>query len=83
MTYPHMQFQPYTYFQTKVGERKLKIFSRGITLLKNHQTATKFNLDLHNPMLYPYLKFELNVCNSYRDNERKLKISIFFKVQEG
>jgi hypothetical protein len=29
-------------------------------------------------MTYPYIKFELNVCNPYRDNERKLKISNFF-----
>ena len=45
---------------------------------KNHPTMTKFKLDLHNPMMYPYIKFELNVCNTYRDNERKLKISKFF-----
>jgi hypothetical protein len=72
-----MQFEPYTYIQTKVRERKLKISLRGITV-KNHQTTTKFKLDLRNPMTYPYIKFELNVCNTYRDNERKLKISIFF-----
>jgi hypothetical protein len=29
---------------------------------------TKFKLDLRNPMTYPYIKFELNVCNPYRDN---------------
>jgi hypothetical protein len=29
-------------------------------------------------MKYPYIKFELNVYNTYRDNERKLKISNFF-----
>jgi hypothetical protein len=29
-------------------------------------------------MMYPYIKFELNVCYPYRDNERKLKISNFF-----
>jgi hypothetical protein len=29
-------------------------------------------------MMYAYIKFELNVCNPYRDNERKLKISFFF-----
>jgi hypothetical protein len=34
-------------------------------------------------MMYPYTKFELNVCNPYSDNERKLKIFIFFQVQEG
>jgi hypothetical protein len=39
---------------------------------------TKFKLDLRNPMTYPYIKFELNVCNPYRDNERKLKISNLF-----
>jgi hypothetical protein len=32
---------------------------------------TKFELDLHNPMMYPYTKVELNVCNRSRDNERK------------
>jgi hypothetical protein len=32
---------------------------------------TKFELDLHNPTMYPYTKFELNVCNRSRDNERK------------
>jgi hypothetical protein len=31
----------------------------------------KFELDLHNPKMYSYTKFELNVCNSSRDNERK------------
>jgi hypothetical protein len=31
----------------------------------------KFELDLHNPMMYPYTKFELNVCNCSRDNECK------------
>jgi hypothetical protein len=29
-------------------------------------------------MTYPYIEFELNVCNPYRDNEQKLKISKFF-----
>jgi hypothetical protein len=47
------------------------MFSRGITLSKNHQTMTKFELDLHNPKMYPYTKFELDVCNCSRDNERK------------
>jgi hypothetical protein len=32
---------------------------------------TKFEYDLHNPMMYPYTKFELNVCNRSKDNERK------------
>jgi hypothetical protein len=34
MTYLHMQFQPYTYIQTKVRELKLKISSRYIALSK-------------------------------------------------
>jgi hypothetical protein len=32
---------------------------------------TKFELDLHNPKMYPYTKFELNVRNRSRDNELK------------
>jgi hypothetical protein len=34
---------------------------------------TKFELELHNAMMYLYTKFELNVCNcsTSRDNERK------------
>ena len=67
-----MQFESYTCIQTKVKERKLKFFfSRGITLSKNHITIIKFELDLHNPMMYLYTKFELNVCNLSRDNEQK------------
>jgi hypothetical protein len=71
MTNLHMQFEPYTYIQTKVREWKLKFCSRGITLSKNHPTMTKFELDLHNPMMYPFTKFKLNVCNRSRYNERK------------
>jgi hypothetical protein len=59
----HMQFEPYT--------RKLKFFSRGISLSKNHPTMTKFELDLHNPMMHPYTKFELNVCNRSRDHNAR------------
>jgi hypothetical protein len=29
---------------------------------------TKFEFDLHKPMMYPYTKFELNVCIRSRDN---------------
>jgi hypothetical protein len=39
--------------------------------VKNHQTMIKFNFDLHNLMMYSYTKFESNVCNCSRDNERK------------
>jgi hypothetical protein len=35
MTNLQMQFEPYTYIQTKVRERKLKFFSRGITVKKS------------------------------------------------
>jgi hypothetical protein len=42
MTNLHMQFEPYTYNQRKVRERKLKFISRKITLSKNHPTMTKF-----------------------------------------
>jgi hypothetical protein len=66
-----MQFTPLTYIQTKVREPKLKISSKGITLSKNHQTMTKFEVDLHNPMMYPCAIFELNVCNRSRDNKWK------------
>jgi hypothetical protein len=38
---------------------------------------TKLKFDLCDPMMYPYIKFELNECNHYRDNERKLKILFF------
>jgi hypothetical protein len=71
MTNLHMQFELYTYIQTKVREQKLKFISRGITLSKNHPSMTKFELDLHNPMMYSYTKFELNVYNCSRDNEQK------------
>jgi hypothetical protein len=58
MTNVHMQFEPYTYIQTKFRERKLNFFfSREITL-KSFWTATKFNLDLSNPVMYPCIKFE-------------------------
>jgi hypothetical protein len=69
MTNLHMQFEPFTYIQTKVRERKLKFISKGITLSKNHLTMTKFELDLHNPMMYSYTKFELNVCNHSRERK--------------
>jgi hypothetical protein len=29
-------------------------------------------------MTYPYIKFELIVCNPYTDNERKVKTFIYF-----
>ena len=41
---------------------------------------TNFELDLHIPVIHPYIKFELNVCNRCRDNERKRKISDFFFI---
>jgi hypothetical protein len=32
--------------------------------VKNHWTITTFKLGLHMPMMYPYFKFELNVCST-------------------
>ena len=39
--------------------------------VKNHRTMTKSEFDLHITVTYPYIKFELNVCNLCRDNEQK------------
>ena len=72
----------------RTSKQKLRVetenfFKRDNSVI-NHQTTTKFKLDLRHPMTYPYIKFELNVCNPYQDNERKLKISnFFFFDQEG
>jgi hypothetical protein len=41
---------------------------------------TIFELDLHIPMMYPYMKFELDVCNRCRDYERKLMMTEQGKV---
>jgi hypothetical protein len=49
--------------------------------VKNHRNATKLKLYLCNSKMYPYIKFELNVCDPYRDNEWKQKISIFSKFK--
>jgi hypothetical protein len=43
-----------------------EISSRGITLSKI------IELDLPISEMYPYMKFELNMCNPCRDNEWKL-----------
>ena len=71
MTKLYMQFEPYTYIQTKVKRAETEILLSGITLSKNYPTMTKFELDLHNPKMNPYTKFKLNVCNRLSDNERK------------
>jgi hypothetical protein len=39
--------------------------------VKKSSDMTIFELDLHNPKMYPYTKFEVNVCNHSRDNEWK------------
>jgi hypothetical protein len=75
--YLHIQFQPYTHTYKSYRAETEKIFKRDNSV-KNHRTATKFKLYQCNPMMYPHIKFTLNVCNSCRDNEQKLKISIFF-----
>ena len=48
-----------------------KLISTSSRWAKNYPTMTKFEFDLHNPKMYPYTKFELNVCTHSRDNERK------------
>jgi hypothetical protein len=58
-------------YPNKTYRAETEISSRRITLSKNHQTMTKFDHDLHNPKMYPYTKFELNVFNRSRINERK------------
>ena len=88
MTYPNIKFELNVCNPYRDNEQKLKflkkIFFKRDNSVKNQQTMTKFELDLRSPMTYPYwyIKFELNVCNPYRDNERKLKFLIFF-FQEG
>ena len=79
MTYLHMQFQHYTCNQTKVWERKLKTFSeiQGVTVKKIHHTKTKSELDLRNSKMYPYVRFEWNVCNHRRDENGNWKFLFF------
>jgi hypothetical protein len=79
----YTQFQPYTYIKTKLKRPETENFFKKDNSVKNHWTATKFKLDLRNPMMYLYIKFELNVCNPYKDNERKLKISVLFQSSIG
>jgi hypothetical protein len=69
-----MQFEPYTYIQTKVRERKLKFlfFSKfkGDNFVKNQWTKTKLELDLRIVMQFePYTYIKTKV------KEHKLKIS--------
>ena len=53
---------------------------QGVTVKKKNSSyqSTKSELDLCISKMYPYIKFELHVCNPYKNNEKKLKISIFF-----
>jgi hypothetical protein len=69
-----MQFEPYTYIQTKVEVRKLKISmfplsSREITV-KIQQTIIKLELDLRIPSTYLYMQFEpyTPIQTKVRDN---------------
>jgi hypothetical protein len=79
MTFLYVKFELNLLYRWGDNERKLKISyyfqsKRGITA-KHHRTMTKFELDLSFLMTYPYVKFELNVCNRYQDNERKLMMT--------
>jgi hypothetical protein len=56
---------------------------KGHNSAKNHQTMTNNKHDLHNPLTYPYAKFELHVQYHLGDNERKLKISYYFQRERG
>jgi hypothetical protein len=51
--------------------------------VKNHWTATKFKVDLRNPLMYPSIKVELNVCNPYKDNEFLFVVVVVVVVQKG
>jgi hypothetical protein len=42
---------------------------------KNNRIMTKLELDLHIPLMYLHVKFELNVKYCWGDNERKSNIS--------
>jgi hypothetical protein len=42
---------------------------KGRNSAKNHQTMSKFELDLSIPLTYPYGKSELNVYNCWEDND--------------
>jgi hypothetical protein len=53
-------------------------FKRDNSVKKSHHTKTKYELDLRNSMMYPHVKFEFNVCNHCRDNERKLNFFLLF-----
>jgi hypothetical protein len=55
----------------KSWRAETELFFKRDNSVKNHPTMAKFELDLHNHMMYPYTKFEFNVCNRSRDNERK------------
>ena len=79
MMYLHIQFQPYTYIHTNKSYRveTENLFKRDNSVKKSSD-QNQIHLYLRNLMMYPYIKFELKVCNPYKDNEQKLKISIFF-----
>lgn len=76
-----MQFQLYIHAYTcrslqklEIGNKKFHLFykCKGHDAVKYHQTWTKFDLDLRIPIIYPSIKFKLNVCNCCQDNERKI-----------
>jgi hypothetical protein len=59
ITYPYVKFELTMYNCWGDNERKLKISSffsklKGHYSAKNHQTMTKFELDMRIPLTYPY-----------------------------
>jgi hypothetical protein len=65
---------PTLYIYICTSLQNLKKFFKKDNSVKNHKIMTKFELnsDLCVPVIYPNVKFELNVCNCCRDNEWKL-----------
>jgi hypothetical protein len=82
--YVYVTFELNVYNRLGDNEQKLKIsdffskFKRDNSV-SYHQTMTKFKLDQCILMIYPYVKFELNMYNCGGYNEQKLKISFFSK----
>jgi hypothetical protein len=72
-TYLHLYIDP-----NKLKNSDIENFLKKDNSVKNHRTMTEFELDHYNPMMYPYIKFVLNVCNRCSDNELKLKLSYLF-----
>jgi hypothetical protein len=75
-----MQIQPYKSKSAKTENFNFLPTVKRDNFVQNHRTMTKFKLDLLINLMYLYVKFELNVYNCWGDDERKLKISLFFDL---